>query len=88
MRSRKTVGSNTPSPVNRLSSETIKDTCRKRHFSQVCDDLSECLNIENCKKRYAKTCKRFVASSVYKFKDDCAYHHKIITDQEDMEIIK
>ena len=63
-----------------------KDTCRNRHFSQICDDLSECMNIKNCKKRHPKKCKRFAASSACKFKDDCAYHHKEITNKEDQEI--
>ena len=49
--------------------------CKRKHFTKVCENLSSCTNINECKKRHPKTCKRFTIENECRFNKDCAYSH-------------
>ena len=49
--------------------------CKRKHFTKVCENLSSCTNINECKKTHPKTCKRFKIENECRFNKDCAYSH-------------
>ena len=53
----------------------FKQGCKKKHFTEVCENLSRCNNMNECEKRHPKACRRFKAENECRFKKDCAYSH-------------
>ena len=53
----------------------FKKRCKRRHFTEVCENLSRCTKINECEKRHPKTCRRFTVENECWFKNDCAYSH-------------
>ena len=53
----------------------FKKGCKRRHFTEVCENLSRCTNINECEKKHPKICRRFTVESECQFKNDCAYRH-------------
>ena len=52
-----------------------KSNCKKIHFAQICEDFDKCKNIQTCKLRHPKRCKKF-ADGCCRFADTCEYHHQ------------
>ena len=50
-----------------------KDTCRKKHNSEICDNTS--CEIRNCLFRHPKTCRYFRDLGRCKFNESCAFKH-------------
>ena len=48
---------------------------KRIHFSQECETLWKCNNINKCEKRHPKKCKRFANRDNCRFKHDCAFSH-------------
>ena len=61
---------------NKFGFSKFKDTCNRQHFSQICDDLSSCKEIQSCLKRHLKVCKRFAAQNEGMFGIDYSYKQK------------
>ena len=55
-------------------------TCRKRHFSERCENSS--CEIFKCEKRHPRECKYFREYSRCKFGDDCQFYHKAAYNSE------
>ena len=54
----------------------IKYTCKKQHYSQTCEHLSDCKTIKSCLKRHPKSCKWFAKGEVCTFGKDFAYSYQ------------
>ena len=65
-----------------------KEGCKRKHFSEVCVNLSNCKNIKECPRRHPKTCKRFVSGIDCRFNDDCAYTHLGTNQNEEQNKLK
>ena len=53
----------------------FKESCKRKHFLEVCESKSQCKNIKECHKRHPKPCRRFNLEQECIFKGDCAYSH-------------
>ena len=53
----------------------FRDTCKRKHYSEECKDLSNCRQIKTCNKRHPKPCQRYTSGRC-KFQSDCAYNHQ------------
>ena len=54
----------------------FKESCSKRHFQEICQNLSACVSKTSCQKRHPKGCKRFAMEGVCKFGASCDYRHQ------------
>ena len=54
----------------------FKESCSKRHFQEICQNLSACVSKTSCQKRHPKGCRRFAMEGVCKFGAGCDYHHQ------------
>ena len=66
----------------------FKESCKRKHYSEVCENLSMCINIKKCPKRHPKMCRRFNTDNICRFKEECAYSHKRINANEDVNGLK
>ena len=60
--------------------------CKRKHFQEVCDQLSKCNNIKQCEKRHPKTCKRYASGKICRFQEDCAYFHQVENQEGQNEL--
>ena len=66
-----------------------KEGCHRKHYTEVCESLSECRNIKECPKRHPKICRRYFSSGYEcQFKEDCAYTHSKIDNDEEKNKLK
>ena len=61
----------------------FKKGCKRKHFSEICENLSTCKNITECHKRHPKLCKRFKTGNDCRFNGDCAYYHTDTNEDEE-----
>ena len=61
--------------------------CKRLHFTETCDSLSKCNDINSCKKRHPKDCKRFETGEGCRFKE-CSYNHQFKSKEKDMNDLK
>ena len=66
----------------------FKESCKRKHYSEVCESLSMCTNIKECPKRHPKMCRRLNSENKCRFKEECAYNHKRIKPNEDVNVLK
>ena len=66
----------------------FKEICKRKHFIQICDNLSGCKDIQKCYKRHPKDCKRFVSDSGCRFNSECAYNHRTAKEDGENEMFK
>ena len=57
-----------------------KDKCRRKHYSENCEDKSDC-RAHNCPKRHPKECKNITKTGKCKYGDKCAYNHDALTKE-------
>ena len=64
----------------------FKNTCKKHHYTQICEYFSSCTSIKNCPKRHPKLCRRFAIGEACTFNAECAYYHQnsLTADNEKM----
>jgi hypothetical protein len=53
----------------------FKESCKRKHFVEICESQSKCKDIKECQKRHPKPCRRFTQGNECRFKEDCAYNH-------------
>ena len=58
----------------------FKLTCKRKHYSEICQEFKACQTIETCPKRHPKRCKKNISESGCHFGSDCAYRHEINND--------
>ena len=59
-----------------------KDKCRRKHYSENCEDKSDC-KAQNCPKRHPKECKNITKAVQCKYGDKYAYNHDVLTKETD-----
>ena len=55
----------------------FRDTCKRKHYEEHCEDSSGCCGPKMCQKRHPRPCKRYNTEKGCKFGGVCAYQHKI-----------
>ena len=64
-----------------------QENCKRIPYSQECEALWKCNNINKCEKRHPKKCNRFANRDNCRFKHDCAFsHHDSIENQENEKL--
>ena len=58
----------------------FKQTCNRKHYSEICQDFKACQTIETCPKRHPNRCKKYISENGCNFGSDCAYTHGINND--------
>ena len=53
----------------------FRESCKIRHFSQVCESLSRCNDVKHCPKIHPRSCKRFASKNGCRHNEECAYNH-------------
>ena len=66
----------------------LKEICKRKHYSQICEKLSRCKDIKKCHKRHPKDCKRFVSESGCRFKSECAFTHRTVKEDGDNKMFE
>ena len=66
----------------------FKESCKRKHYSEVCESLSMCTNIKECPKRHPKMCRRLNSENKCRFKEECTYNNKRINPNEDVIVLK
>ena len=61
----------------------FKESCKRKHYSGVCESLSMCTNIKECPKR-----QEAYSENEFIFKEECAYNHKRINPNEVVHVLK
>ena len=55
----------------------FRETCKRKHYNEICNDSSGCQQIKTCQRRHPKPCKRFASGSC-RFGTECAYNHQSV----------
>ena len=58
----------------------FKEQCKRKHYSEICQDFKVCQTIKTCPKRHPKRCKKNLSENGCNFGSDCAYRHGINND--------
>ena len=66
----------------------FRGSCMRKHFTEVCEDLSRCMKVKECHKRHPKICRRFSLEKECRFKDDCEYTHERSNSDNEKEVLK
>ena len=66
----------------------FREGCHRKHFTEVCDQLSRFKNIKECYKRHPKRCKKFTSGKECRFQEDCAYDHSRTFEDEEKKELK
>ena len=61
----------------------FRDTCRKQHIQETCEDI-EC-DLNACNKRHPLTCKYFIEFQRCKFGEYCCFKHEKVTIRNNEE---
>jgi hypothetical protein len=54
----------------------FKESCKRTHLIQICENLSKCDDTKKCNKRHPKDCIKHASENKCRFGEDCAYSHK------------
>ena len=66
----------------------FKEICNRKHYTQICENLSGCKDTKKCHKRHPKDCKRFVSDSGCRFNSECAYNHRTVEEDGEKKMFK
>ena len=62
---------------SKYGSRRFRETCKRKHYNEICNDSSGCQQIKTCQRRHPKPCKRFASGSC-RFGTECAYNHQSV----------
>ena len=66
----------------------FRGSCKRKHFTEVCEDLSRCTEVKECQKIHPKICRRFSLEKEYRFKEYCEYTHEGSNSDNEKEVLK
>ena len=65
-----------------------KESCKRKHYGQECEELGECSNIKSCEKRHPKRCRKFASGNTCKLKNYCTYSHKKSVESQEINLLR